>query len=333
MFPAVASHHFRPLTVITSRQRPLKTDSKPLTSLSSKPLTSHRPLNRNSSKNIFDKMLAMLVFASWFISFATSAPLLPQHVCQYKPASLSLSCTCSRPSLTVNSISQLLSEWPERPVEGLAISNCSSLDLNISTTNLTHPLLQITVDSIDYLTVRGIEVNPASTLDLHMSGVRLQANILGDIVCRGCRENSTLPGITVQVTDSPLLMLQSLTVGTVVLRMKTRNVAHVKVSQSDLGSMKGDSFEVFYTSKFEIRDSVFTNVESGEEVLVLNHVHDFLLDHVVGLSNTSYSLLSNDTTMTVYCSPVPLAPWDVSVCGPPPFIEPHTEAKPEFWAR
>ena len=33
----------------------------------------------------------------------------------------------------------------------------------------------------------------------------------------------------VQVTDSPLLMLQSLTVGTVKLRMKTRNVAHVKV--------------------------------------------------------------------------------------------------------
>ena len=32
-----------------------------------------------------------------------------------------------------------------------------------------------------------------------------------------------------QVTDSPLLMLQSLTVGMVVLRMKTRNVAHVKV--------------------------------------------------------------------------------------------------------
>jgi len=227
----------------------------------------------------------------------------------------------------------MLAKWPERPVEALAISNCSSLDLNISTTNLTHPLLQITVDSIDYLTVRGIEVNPASSLDLHLSGVRLQANILGDIVCPGCDQNSTLPGITLQVTDSPLLMLQSLTVGSVVLRMKTRNVAHVKVSQSDLGSMKGDSFEVFYTSKFEIRDSVFTNVESGEEVLVLNHVHDLLLDHVVGLSNTSYSLLSNDTTMTVYCSPVPLAPWDVSVCGPPPLIEPHTEPKPEFWAR
>jgi len=226
----------------------------------------------------------------------------------------------------------MLSEWPVRRVEGLAISNCSSLDLNISTTNLTHPLLQITMDSIDYLTVRGIQVDPASTLDLHVSGVRVQANILGEIVCPECDQNSTMPGITLQVTDSPLLMLQSLTVGSVVLRMKTRNVAHLKVSQSDLGSMKGDSFEVFYTSKFEIRDSVFTNVESGEEVMVLNHVRDFLLDHVVGLSNTSYSLLSNDTTMTVYCSPVPLAPWDVSVCGPPPLIEPHTEAKPEFWA-
>ena len=74
-----------------------------------------------------------------------------------------------------------------------------------------------------------------------------------------CSQNSTLTGITVQVvwyiyldiscsmgkfktapkvnndenshqvTDSPLLMLQSLAVGTVVLRMKTRNVAHVKV--------------------------------------------------------------------------------------------------------
>ena len=72
----------------------------------------------------------------------------------------------------------------------MAISNCSSLDLNISTSNLTHPLLQVpsticivnvmikkkdktedldsteiqtcfiqvTVDSIDYLTVRGLEV-------------------------------------------------------------------------------------------------------------------------------------------------------------------------------
>ena len=74
--------------------------------------------------------------------------------------------------------------------KGLAISNCSSLDLNISSSNLTHPLLQVpsthcivnvmikkkdkaedtdstkvqtfliqvTVDSIDYLTVRGLEV-------------------------------------------------------------------------------------------------------------------------------------------------------------------------------
>lgn len=279
------------------------------------------------------KMMVLVFFAS-LASLVTSAPLLPDHVCQYIPTSLSLSCTCSRPSLTINSISQLLSGWPDSPVEGLAISNCSSLDLNISTTNLTHhPLLQITVDTIGYLTVRGIKVSPASTLDLHVSGVRLQANILGDIVCPSCTLNSTLPGITVQVTDSPLLMMQSLAVGTVILRMKTRNVSHVKVSQSDLGTMKANSFEVFYTSKFEIRDSVFTNVDSGEEVLVLNHVQDFLLDHVIGLSNTSYSLLSNDTTMTVFCSPVPLATWDVSVCGPPPSTEPHSNAEPAFLSR
>jgi len=113
-------------------------------------------------------------------------------------------------------------------VEGLAISNCSSLDLNISTSNLTHPLLQVTVDSIDYLTVRGLEVDSGSTLDLHVSRIRLQANVLGDIVCPSCTQNSSLPGITVQVTESPLLMLQSLSVGWVKLRMKTRNVVHVK---------------------------------------------------------------------------------------------------------
>ena len=33
----------------------------------------------------------------------------------------------------------------------------------------------------------------------------------------------------------------------------------------------------FQTFSFQIRDSVFTNVESGEEVLVLNHVQDFLV--------------------------------------------------------
>ena len=97
--------------------------------------------------------------------------------------------------------------------------------------------------------------------------------------------------------------MQSLAVGTVILRMKTRNVSHVKViqakvmlvnrrrtdehtlltrstekdlvhdhvhhvhvqngfsiidvlgqvSQSDLGTMKANSFEVFYTSKFEVK--------------------------------------------------------------------------------
>ena len=47
-------------------------------------------------------------------------------------------------------------------------------------------------------------------------------------IIRHQRQKSILM-ISNQVTDSPLLMLQSLTVGTVVLRMKTRNVAHVKV--------------------------------------------------------------------------------------------------------
>jgi len=276
----------------------------------------HKTLKRSSKSIVDSKLLLTIIFAR-LVSLVSCAPLLPDHVCEYKAASLSLSCTCSRPSLTINSVSQLLSEWSESPVEGLAISNCSSLDLNISTSNLTHPLLQVTVDNIDYLTVRRLEVDPGSTLDLHVSRIRLQANVLGDIVCPSCTLNSTLPGITVQVTDSPLLMLQSLSVGRVKLRMKTRNVVHVKVSQSDLSAMKGNSFEVFYTSKFEIRDSVFTNVDSGEEVLVLNHVQNFLLDHVVGLSNTSYSLLSNDTSMTVFCSPVPLAPWDVSAAPLP----------------
>ena len=43
--------------------------------------------------------------------------------------------------------------------------------------------------------------------------------------------------LTFQVTDSPLLMLQSLTVGTIKLRMKTRNVAHVKVMMMMIAMM------------------------------------------------------------------------------------------------
>lgn len=37
--------------------------------------------------------------------------------------------------------------------------------------------------------------------------------------------------------------------------------------------------------------------------------------------------------ITIFFSIMPCNLVDYQVCGPPPLIEPHTEAKPEFWAR
>ena len=113
------------------------------------------------------------------------------------------------------------------------------------------------VDTVDYLTVRGLDLPPQHTLDLHVSGVTKQANLMGDLACSSCTSNSTLPNLNVQVkpplcvnsssssfsletpckccnfspkvTDSPLLVVQRLKVKEVILRMKTRNVGHVKV--------------------------------------------------------------------------------------------------------
>ena len=52
---------------------------------------------------------------------------------------------------------------------------------------------------MDYLTVRGVDLPPQHTLDLHISGVTKQANIMGDLACSSCASNSTLPNINVQV--------------------------------------------------------------------------------------------------------------------------------------
>jgi hypothetical protein len=130
---------------------------------------------------------------------------------------------------------------------------------------------QVRVSEVEYLTVRGVDLGPGQALDLHITGVGKQANLLGSVACSTCNSSSMVPHLAVQVTDSSLLLLQSLTVRGVALRLKTRNVVHVKVkwrrrchtgqlskfqmSHRNLGRLEGNSIEVFYSSKLEVRPS------------------------------------------------------------------------------
>ena len=50
-----------------------------------------------------------------------------------------------------------------------------------------------------------------------------------------------------------------------------------QVSQSDLGSLEGAGLEVFYSTSLEVRDTRFHLPDSGKEMLVLNHVDNFLV--------------------------------------------------------
>ena len=75
-------------------------------------------------------------------------------------------------------------------------------------TRLPHVLLQVLVDTVDYLTVRGADLPPQHTLDLHVSGVTKQANLMGHLACSSCTSNSTLPNLNVQV-NPPLCVNSS----------------------------------------------------------------------------------------------------------------------------
>merc|ERR1712177_66865 len=91
---------------------------------------------------------------------ATTVPLLPDHRCQYFPSPRDLACSCTRSSLSIPSLPSLLSEWPNSRVESVSISHCGSVDLNLSTMGLTSPLHQVSVDTVDYLTLRGVDLSP-----------------------------------------------------------------------------------------------------------------------------------------------------------------------------
>jgi len=248
------------------------------------------------------------------LPLSQAAPLLPDYSCQYSPPGQELACSCSRSSLLLPPLASLLAEWPGRKVDSLAIEDCGSLDVTLDTNNLTHPLLQVRISNVDYLTVRGVSLPLHQPLDLHITGVVKQANLMGSLACPSCSSSpqlppascpscspSPLPSLTIQVTDSPLLILQSLLLKNLRLRIKTRNVSHVKVTHSDLTNLEEDSMEVFYSTRLELKNSVFGQLNSTRPIVVLNHVDKFQLNKVVGLSPTSYSILSNETQLSVFC--------------------------------
>merc|ERR1711892_114473 len=109
------------------------------------------------------------------------------HECEYMTTTKDMICHCSRSSMVVPSISLLLGEYSDKQVESLSFNSCSSLDLNISTVELLWTALyQIRVENIEYVTIRGVELQPDDSLDIHVNNVKKRFNLIGDLKCTSC---------------------------------------------------------------------------------------------------------------------------------------------------
>eukprot|EP00090_Calanus_glacialis_P031795 TRINITY_DN52822_c0_g1_i1.p1 TRINITY_DN52822_c0_g1~~TRINITY_DN52822_c0_g1_i1.p1 ORF type:complete len:333 (-),score=73.41 TRINITY_DN52822_c0_g1_i1:58-1056(-) len=248
------------------------------------------------------------------------------HKCEYIKKTKDMLCRCSRSSMVIPSISLLLAEYPDKRVESLSFHGCSSLDLNISTVELLWTALyQLRVDNIEYVTFRGVELQPEDSLDIHVNNVKKHFNLIGYLKCTSCKSRNssefTPPSLSLQIKDSVHANIQYVKLENLDFRLKTRNVENIKISNSVISSLQQHGMEVFYTEKLEIRNSVFEAASNSS--LLLNHVNLFSLDHTLGLSNDTFQILSNSTTLKFSCT-VPLSTmegmfysWDSELCGPP----------------
>jgi len=228
------------------------------------------------------------------------------HKCEYEKTTNDLNCHCSRSSMLVPSISQILKEFPDKRVDSLSFNRCSSLDLNISTVDLLWTArYQLRVDDTEYVTIRGIELLPEDSLDIHVNNVKKHFNLIGDLKCNSCESNNnssenSLPLLSLQIKDSSQANIQYVKLTNIDFRLKSRNVENIEISNSEISGLQQHGIEIFYTDKLKIRNSVF-NAASNISLL-LNHVNLFSVDHTIGLSNNTFEILSQSTTLEFSCT-------------------------------
>jgi len=127
--------------------------------------------------------------------------------------------------------------------------------------------------------------------------------------------------LSLQIRDSSQANIQYVKLTNIDFRLKSRNVENIEISNSDISGLQQHGIEIFYTDKLKIQNSVF-NAASNISLL-LNHVNFFSVDHTIGLSNNTFEILSQSTTLEFSCT-VPqqgtgglLYSWDRELCGPP----------------
>jgi len=272
-------------------------------------------------------LIYLVSYSHCYVEITEAIKHESDHKCEYVKTTKDLNCHCLRSSMVVPSISQILNKIPDQRVESLSFNKCSSLDLNISTVDLLWTALyQIRIDDTEYVTIRGIELLPDDSLDIHVNNVKKHFNLIGDLKCTSCEANmnsseNTLPLLSLQIKDSVQANIQYVKLTNIDFRLKSRNVENIEISNCEISGLQQHGIEIFYTDKLKIQNSVL-NAASNTSLL-LNHVNLFSVDHTIGLSNHTFDILSQSTTLQFSCT-VPqqsteglLYSWDTELCGPP----------------
>ena len=131
---------------------------------------------------------------------------------------------------------------------------------------------------------------------------------------------NTLPLLSLQIKDSAQANIQYVKLTNIDFRLKSRNVENIEISNCEIFGLQQHGIEIFYTDKLKIQNSVLHAASNIS--LLLNHVNLFSVDHTIGLSNHTFEILSQSTTLEFSCT-VPqqgteglLYSWDTELCGP-----------------
>ena len=231
--------------------------------------------------------------------------------------------------MKISSLSSLLSQYP-RSVESIKLHLCQSLDITISTLDIPQPFYQLRIEDIDIVNLHGIELGQGHALDILVRNVRDTLSMVGRVECSDCPTLSTnisndvrltaKPTMVIQVKDTRQAIINYMDITNVNFRLKTRNVENVNILNSQVDKITKNGFEVFYSQRLEISNSIFKHVD--DDAVTLNHVDKVRVKHTLGLNCKMLQLLSNKTELAFSCTAPyegmlgSLYTWEEEKCGP-----------------
>ena len=94
------------------------------------------------------KSLLLSVFLSAGLSYQQPGETNTGYECQYLSSHKELSCQCSRHTMNIANLAELISSTPS-PVESLKLEYCQSVDLRLDMVRVTQPFYQVRVEAAD----------------------------------------------------------------------------------------------------------------------------------------------------------------------------------------